>query len=73
MIDSPAVKDIAKRLGKEPAQVLIAWATKSGFCVIPKSVTPSRIAVSHLNQKYAEISAPDNTWGSGVVGSLGTR
>jgi len=37
---------IAKRLQKEPAQVLIAWVTKQGFCVIPKSVTPKRIAVS---------------------------
>lgn len=46
VIDSPAVKQIATRLGVEPAQVLIAWGAKNGFAVIPKSVTPSRIAVS---------------------------
>lgn len=46
VIDAPEVKDVAKALNKEPAQVLIAWAVKSGFSVIPKSVTPSRIAVS---------------------------
>jgi L-glyceraldehyde reductase len=46
IIDSEQVKEIAKRLNKEPAQVLIAWCAHQGFCVIPKSVTPSRIAVS---------------------------
>jgi L-glyceraldehyde reductase len=46
IIDSPEVKEIAKRLGKEPAQVLIAWGAKQGFFVIPKSVTESRIKVS---------------------------
>ena len=45
VIDSPEIVDIAKRLNKEPAQVLIAWVAKQGFCVIPKSVTPKRIAV----------------------------
>lgn len=43
ILDSPEVQSIAKRLGKEPAQVLIAWGAHQGFCVIPKSVTPSRI------------------------------
>ena len=46
MIDSPQVKTIADRLGKTPAQVLIAWGAKSGFFVIPKSVTPERIKAS---------------------------
>lgn len=43
VIDSPQVKTIADRLGKSPAQVLIAWGAKNGFFVIPKSVTPARI------------------------------
>lgn len=47
-IDSQEVQAIAKRLGKEPAQVLIAWVAHQGFCVIPKSVTPARIAVSRF-------------------------
>ncbi|WRT67382.1 uncharacterized protein IL334_004353 [Kwoniella shivajii] len=43
VIDHPQIKKIAERLGKSPAQVLIAWVTKQGFVVIPKSVTPARI------------------------------
>jgi L-glyceraldehyde reductase len=46
VIDSPEIQAIAKRLNKEPAQVLIAWVVHQGFCVIPKSVTPARIKVS---------------------------
>ncbi|RSH89555.1 hypothetical protein EHS25_002106 [Saitozyma podzolica] len=38
IIDSPAIKEVADRLGKTSAQVLIAWATHNGFCVIPKSL-----------------------------------
>lgn len=45
VIDSPEVIKIAERLGKTPAQVLLAWLTYQGFTVIPKSVTPSRIKV----------------------------
>ncbi|ORY29950.1 aldehyde reductase I [Naematelia encephala] len=58
IVDSPQVKEIATRLGKEPAQVLIAWACANGFSVIPKSVTPSRIASNfqdfELDQKDFE-------------------
>lgn len=43
VLHSDEVKEIAQRLNKEPAQVLIAWAIKHGFAVIPKSVTPARI------------------------------
>lgn len=46
IIDSPAIRDIADRLGKSSAQVLIAWATYNGFCVIPKSLIASEMAVS---------------------------
>ncbi|KAK9364686.1 NADP-dependent oxidoreductase domain-containing protein [Lipomyces kononenkoae] len=38
------VKAVAERLGKSAAQVLISWAIWRGTSVIPKSVTPSRIA-----------------------------
>ncbi|WVR05336.1 hypothetical protein IAU60_002350 [Kwoniella sp. DSM 27419] len=43
VIDHPEIIKIAERLNQQPAQVLIAWIVKQGFCVIPKSVTPSRI------------------------------
>lgn len=45
-IDESKVNEIAQKLGKDAGQVLIAWALKSGFSVIPKSVTPERIEVS---------------------------
>ncbi|KGB78655.1 oxidoreductase [Cryptococcus deuterogattii R265] len=62
VIDSPEVIKIAERLGKTPAQVLLAWLTYQGFTVIPKSVTPSRIKSNfedfELTQKdFEEISA----------------
>ncbi|KAK7402468.1 hypothetical protein QQX98_011795 [Neonectria punicea] len=43
-IDDAEVGAIAKELGKQPAQVLIQWAVQRGTVVLPKSVTPSRIA-----------------------------
>ena len=42
-MDDPVVIDIARRLGKQPAQVLIQWAIQRGTIVLPKSVTPARI------------------------------
>lgn len=35
--------EIAKKLGKDPAGLLISWAVQRGSSVLPKSVTPSRI------------------------------
>lgn len=43
-IDDPSVIAVAESLGKTPAQVLIQWAVQRGTVVLPKSVTPSRIA-----------------------------
>lgn len=43
VVDDPTVKEIANRLGKDPAAVLISWAVQRGTAVLPKSVTPSRI------------------------------
>lgn len=39
-----AIIDIAEAHGKSPAQIVIAWHLALGNVVIPKSVTPSRIA-----------------------------
>lgn len=47
--DSPLAKDntlldIAKEVGKTPQQVLLMWGLQRDTSVIPKSVTPKRIA-----------------------------
>lgn len=39
----PTLKDIGKKYGKSPAQVLIRWSLQMGFLPLPKSVTPQRI------------------------------
>ena len=44
VLTEPAVLAIAGRLGKSPAQVILRWHLQLGNVVIPKSVTPSRIA-----------------------------
>jgi 2,5-diketo-D-gluconate reductase A len=40
----PALKAIADRHGRTPAQVLLRWHIENGFVAIPKSATPARIA-----------------------------
>lgn len=42
-VDDPKIEEVAKSLGKQPAQVIISWMVQRGIVVLPKSVTPSRI------------------------------
>ncbi|MEV0061628.1 aldo/keto reductase [Nocardia sp. NPDC050718] len=44
LLNDPTVVSIAKELDRTPAQVVIRWHLQLGVIVIPKSVTPSRIA-----------------------------
>ncbi|MDN8600238.1 MULTISPECIES: 2,5-didehydrogluconate reductase DkgA [Citrobacter] len=44
VFDRPIIRDLADKYGKSPAQIVIRWHLDSGLVVIPKSVTPSRIA-----------------------------
>ncbi|GAX83363.1 hypothetical protein CEUSTIGMA_g10788.t1 [Chlamydomonas eustigma] len=37
------VKQVAEKLGKTPAQVLVRWAVQRGTSVLPKSVHPDRL------------------------------
>ena len=53
VLDDPVIGAIAERVGATPAQVIIAWHLARGFVVLPKSVTPSRIAE---NFAAAEVS-----------------
>lgn len=43
VLDDPSIKEIAKRLGKTPAQVALSWGQQRGTSVIPKSTNESRI------------------------------
>ena len=43
-LKDPTIATIAGELGRTPAQVIIRWHLQLGNVVIPKSVTPSRIA-----------------------------
>ncbi|GFM19290.1 MULTISPECIES: aldo/keto reductase [Mycobacteriaceae] len=43
-LDNPVIADIAAAHGKTPAQVMLRWHLQQGRQVIPKSVTPARIA-----------------------------
>jgi len=60
------ITDIAEAHGKSPAQIVIAWHLSIGNVVIPKSVTPSRIAenldvfdISLSDDEIAAITALD--------------
>ncbi len=44
VLGDASVVDIADRHGKTPAQVVLRWHLQQGRVVIPKSVTPARIA-----------------------------
>ncbi|KJM66296.1 2,5-didehydrogluconate reductase A [Pluralibacter gergoviae] len=44
VFDQAIIRRLADKYGKTPAQVVIRWHLDSGLVVIPKSVTPSRIA-----------------------------
>jgi diketogulonate reductase-like aldo/keto reductase len=43
LLDDPVIVGIARRLGKTPAQVALAWAIQRGTALLTTSVTPGRI------------------------------
>lgn len=44
VMDDPTIASIAGAHGKSPAQIMLRWHIQEGRSVIPKSITPSRIA-----------------------------
>lgn len=43
LIDDPVIQEVAKKYGKNGAQVALAWGVQNGHSVLPKSKTPARI------------------------------
>ena len=43
LLDDPVVTEVAERVGRTPAQVVLRWHIQRGNIVFPKSVTPGRI------------------------------
>ncbi|MBU2693798.1 aldo/keto reductase [Pimelobacter sp. 30-1] len=58
LLTDPTITTIAERLGRTPAQVILRWHLQQGRVVIPKSVTPSRIA-ANLDLDGFELTAAD--------------
>jgi len=63
-LNEPVVQKIAAAHGKTPAQVVLRWAVQRGTAIVPKSVSPARLAenISLFNfaltaSEMAEISA----------------
>jgi 2,5-diketo-D-gluconate reductase A len=44
LLTDPTIASIAVKHGRSPAQIVIRWHLENGLIVIPKSVTPRRIA-----------------------------
>ncbi len=44
VLENEHIQTVARALGRTPAQVVLRWHLQLGIVVIPKSVTPSRIA-----------------------------
>ncbi|OAA55788.1 glycerol dehydrogenase Gcy1 [Niveomyces insectorum RCEF 264] len=52
LFDEPALLGVAKATGKSPQQVALKWGVQRGTSVIPKSVTPARIAANFALQGW---------------------
>ncbi|KAK9465448.1 aldo/keto reductase [Lipomyces arxii] len=84
VVDDAVVLEIASRLGRDPAQVLVSWAVQRGTVVLPKSVTPARIVsnfqdfilsdedMKKINalEKHQRMNFPVR-WGYDVFGEVG--
>lgn len=64
-LTAPAVTAIAERLGVTPGQVVLRWHVQQDIIVIPKSVTPARIA-SNLDLFSFELTDEDMAAISGL-------
>lgn len=71
-LHNSTIGEIARRLGKTPAQVILRWHLQNGLVVIPKSVTPARIQanidVFDFELSAADLQAIDDLPESGRLG-----
>jgi 2,5-diketo-D-gluconate reductase A len=58
LLVEPAIIDVAARLERTPAQVVLRWHVQQGLVVIPKSTDPVRLA-QNLDLFSFELSADD--------------
>jgi 2,5-diketo-D-gluconate reductase A len=58
VLGDPAIAGIARRIGRTAAQVTLRWHIQRGDIVIPKSVTPARVAENFAIFDF-ELSADD--------------
>ena len=71
-LSHPTVQQVARRVGRTPAQVLLRWCLQHDLLVIPKSVHRERIGENAQifdftlsPQDMAELDALDRTGGTG--------
>jgi 2,5-diketo-D-gluconate reductase A len=67
-LDHPTIVDIAERVGRTPAQVILRWHLQHRVVVIPKSVHPDRI---RSNADIAGFSLSDDDMAA--LDALGSR
>jgi 2,5-diketo-D-gluconate reductase A len=65
VLSDPVVGDVARRVDRTPAQVTLRWHIQRGDIVIPKSVTPARVAENFATFDF-ELSAEDMAAISGL-------
>ena len=58
VLDDETINEIAERLDRSPAQVVLRWHVENGLIVFPKSVTPERIR-ENLDLFDFELTAED--------------
>ena len=58
VLADPLVQEIAKKNGKSPAQVLLAWGMQRGTSVIPKTSNPLRVKENYESLLF-ELSKED--------------
>ncbi|MFP5072655.1 aldo/keto reductase [Pseudonocardia nantongensis] len=75
VLDDPVIVGIAARLGRTPAQVVLAWHRQQGTVAVPKSDAPERIAgnlaAADLELSRGDLRAIDGRHRAGGAGRIG--